>query len=224
MISRSTSHCLWCLISHLNQGSCLDVNAFSQSTAICYKMQIFSVALLLFTIFQDVEPDKFRNPRHFSFFKTDKKMLAKNSFNTKSDGSESPNGFESFKTSSKSKSSSLPFLTGVDDSRVGKMRDNEIWEGGWHKTHPKHFDLDRTCVCSCHVSPSDQEFNLQSRKGPSPGLGGNNNVESSNVRPSSRNYATTAPRRHARQPKVRSSLIQYSIAAQTNKRKKVFNK
>ena len=95
-----------------------------QSSTICYKMQIFSVALLLFTIFQDVEPDKFRNPRHFSFFKTDKKMLAKNSFNTKSDGSESPNGFESFKTSSKSKSSSLPFLTGIDDTRVGKIRCN----------------------------------------------------------------------------------------------------
>ena len=52
-------------------------------------------------------------------------MLAKNSFNTKSDGSESSYGFESFKTSSKSKSS-LPFLTGIDYTRVGMMRDNEI--------------------------------------------------------------------------------------------------
>ena len=114
-----------CLISYLTYQPrslpCLDV----QSSAIFCKMQIFSVALLLFTIFQNVEPDKFRNPRHFSFFKTDKKMLAKNSFNTKSDGSESSYGFESFKTSSKSKSS-LPFLTGIDDTRVGMMRDNEI--------------------------------------------------------------------------------------------------
>ena len=223
MISRSTSHCLWCLISHPNQGSCLNVNASSHLLSVtrCRYFQWHSSFSQSFKMLNLISSE-IRGTSPFS--KLTKRCSRKTPSTRKVMDQNLPMDLKVLKLAQNQNHHHYPFWLELMIQEWVRLDIIMGYKREATKVILKAFDLDRTCVCSCHVSPSDQEFNLQSRKGPSPGLGGNNNVESSNVRPSSPNYATTAPRRHARQPKVRSSLIQYSIAAQTNKRKKVFNK
>ena len=214
---------LWCLISHPNQGSCLNVNASSHllSDTRCRYFQWHSSFSQSFKMLNLISSE-IRGTSPFS--KLTKRCSRKTPSTRKVLDQNLPMDLKVLKLVQNQNHHHYPFWLVLMIPEWVRWETMKYEREDDTKLILKHFYLDRTCVCSCHVSPSDQEFNLQSRKGPSPGLGGNNNVESSNVRPSSRNYATTAPRRHARQPKVRSSLIQYSIAAQTNKRKKVFNK
>ena len=105
---------------------------------------------------------------------------------------------------------SLPFLNEIDDRKIGKTVFTEDYN------QPSTIYLDRNCVCKCDVPRGPKEHENPRKLPKLSWINQRGNIKRQ------RSYNLPIFTAASTKQKVRKSLIEYSIAAQTNRRKLAF--